>query len=116
MMFPKQAKKKKKKKHAKSILQPKEDKRCYLCMLLHGDYRIKTVQEHHICPGTANRAKSEGMGLKVNLCIEKHHEHGPEAVHVNAENARLLQRIAQAEYEKTHTHKEWMEKIGRNYL
>lgn len=116
MMFPKQTKKKKKKKHAKSILQPKEDKRCYLCMLLHGDYRIKAVQEHHICPGTANRTKSEEMGLKVNLCIEKHHEFGPEAVHRNQEYARLLQRIAQTEYEKSHTHAEWMSQIGRNFI
>ena len=71
LMFPKIKTKKKRKSHAKSILQDKEDKRCYLCMLLYGDNSIKRVQEHHICFGTANHAKAEEMGLKVNLCAEK---------------------------------------------
>lgn len=107
--------KKKRKKHGKSILQPKEDKRCYLCMILHDDYREKTVHEHHIIMGTANRAKSEELGLKVNLCLE-HHEFGQEAVHKNPETRRILERIAQERYEELHSHEEWMEHIGRNYL
>ena len=36
MMFPKPTKQKKRKKHKKSIMQPKGDRRCYLCMLLDG--------------------------------------------------------------------------------
>ena len=116
LMFPKIKTKKKRKSHAKSILQDKEDKRCYLCMLLYGDNSIKRVQEHHICFGTANHAKAEEMGLKVNLCAEKHHEAGPEAVHNTADVRRLLESEAQREYEKTHTRQEWMNHIGRNYL
>lgn len=116
LMHPKETRKKKRKKHAQSIMQEKSEKRCYLCMLLEGDYRIKEVQEHHVCFGTANRAKSEAMGLKVNLCIERHHETGPQAAHRNAEMARILQREAQKAYEETHTRDEWMAEIGRNYL
>lgn len=108
--------KKKRKKHGVSILQAKEDKCCYLCMLLDGDHREKRVQEHHVVFGTANRAVSEELGLKVNLCVDRHHEFGKEAVHNNHENARILQREAQKIFERTHSHEEWMERIGRNYL
>lgn len=41
-------KKKEKVKKMKSILQAKEDKRCYLCMMLKGDHSIKQTEEHHI--------------------------------------------------------------------
>lgn len=115
-LFPKSGIRKKRKKHGKSILQPKEDKRCYLCMLLYGDYREKTVQEHHIIFGRGNRAISEELGLKVNLCTERHHEHGREAVHNNHEMARILQEEAQKKFEEIYTHEEWMQRIGRNYI
>ena len=46
---------------------------------------------------------------------DQHHEHGPDAVHVNHEMARILQADAQETYEQTHTREEWMERIGRNY-
>lgn len=105
----------KRKKHAKSILQPKEDKRCYLCMRLYGDYREQYVEEHHIIFGTAGRAISEELGLKVNLCVP-HHTAGKEAVHNNHKMARELQREAQQIFERTHSHEEWMDRIGRNYL
>lgn len=116
LMYPKTGKKKKRKKHAQSILQAKGDKRCYLCMKLYGDYSIKRVQEHHIVFGHANRAISEELGLKANLCVDRHHESGEEAVHNNHEMARILQRDAQEIFEQTHSHKEWMDRIGRNYL
>lgn len=63
-MFPKTSGKKKRKKHAKSIMQPDRDKHCYLCMLLHDDYQEKNVEEHHVIPGTWGRQKSEELGLK----------------------------------------------------
>ena len=44
MMFPKPTKKKRKK-HKKSIMQPKGDRRCYLCMLLDGDFTCKPLPE-----------------------------------------------------------------------
>lgn len=57
--------------------------------MMAGDYSVKSVQEHHIIMGTSGRAKSEELGLKVNLC-ENHHIYGPEAVHNNAQNRRTL--------------------------
>lgn len=115
LMFPKAPAKKKRKKHAKSILQPAGEKRCFLCMELYGDYQEKEVEEHHIIPGTANRAKSEELGLKCNLCLE-HHRNSPEAVHTNAANALILKQKAQEAYEQTHSRREWMKEIGKNYL
>lgn len=105
---------KKRKKHTPSILQDKEDKRCFLCMMA-GDYSVKRVQEHHVIMGTSGRAKSEELGLKVNLC-EKHHIYGAEAVHNNAQNRRILEMAAQEAYERTHTRSGWMQEIGRDYL
>lgn len=113
MKFPKPQRRKKRKKHKASILHRK-DGTCYLCML-RGDYRIHPiVHEHHIYDGP-NRAISEAEGLKAYLC-PKHHINGPEAVHSNQTNMRLLQREAQKAYERTHTRAEFMALIGRNYL
>lgn len=97
----------------KSILQ-KKDGRCYLCMMLHGDDGIKTVQEHHIIYGTANRKLSERYGLKVYLCLY-HHEEGPEAVHRNAELSGMLKALAQRAFRKRFPDKDWMSIFGRNY-
>ena len=78
MMFPKPTKKKRKK-HKKSIMQPKGDRRCYLCMLLDGDFTYKPyLEEHHVLFGNTH-AFAEAEGLKVNLCLE-HHRNGPAAV------------------------------------
>ncbi|WP_432334196.1 hypothetical protein [Coprococcus comes] len=69
MMFPKPIKKKRKK-HKKSIMQPKGDRRCYLCMLLDGDFTYKPyLEEHHVLFGNTH-AFAEAEGLKVNLCLE----------------------------------------------
>lgn len=70
MMFPKPTKQKKRKKHKKSIMQPKGDRRCYLCMLLDGDFTYKPyLEEHHVLFGNTH-AFAEAEGLKVNLCLE----------------------------------------------
>lgn len=115
MMFPKPTKQKKRKKHKKSIMQPKGDCRCYLCMLLDGDFTYKPyLEEHHVLFGNTH-AFAEAEGLKVNLCLE-HHRNGPAAVHNNAKNARILMGKAQEVYERTHTREEWMKNAGKNYL
>ena len=102
--------------HKKSILQPKSDRRCYLCMLLDNDYSYKRqLHEHHVLFGDTHTF-AEKEGLKVNLCVEKHHKEGPEAVHNNYENARILMAIAQREWEKEHSREEWMDRTGWNYL
>lgn len=88
---------------------------CYLCAKLNSDYREKYTEEHHILYGSGKRELSEGEGLKVYLCRE-HHREGQQAVHGNREIRELLCRIAQEEYEQTHTHEEWMKLSGKNYL
>ena len=114
IMFPKPRRKKKRKKHRASILHEK-DGTCYLCMKLNRDYRIhKTIHEHHVYGG-ANRAVSEAEGFKVYLCLG-HHIDGPEAVHNNQGNMRIIQEDCQRAYEKTHTRQQFRELTGRNYL
>lgn len=129
MAFPKQSwkqkpgKKKKIKfkngpKHRKvpSIMQDDHDNRCYLCMLLDNDYHAKPTQEHHVIFGSGRRNLSDEYGLRVRLCVEKHHEHGPESVHNNQKNAELLKRKAQECFEEEHPELDWMEVIRKNYL
>ena len=100
-------------KHKRSILH-KKDGECYLCAKLDHDYRIRRVFEHHVYGGP-NRRISEEEGFKVYLCL-KHHTDGPEAVHRNIQNMRLVQRDCQRAYEKTHTRQQFMDLIGRSYL
>ena len=85
-------------------------------MLLRDDYNAREdLQEHHAMPGTANRRLSERYGLKVYLCIG-HHLVGPDAVHNNIRLRRLLQANAQMAFERKHSHEEWMEAFGRNFI
>ena len=114
MAFPKPMRQKKRKKHKKSILKTRKGV-CYLCARLNGDYRIKYTEEHHILYGGGRRTRAEGEGIKVYLCIP-HHREGQQAVHNNRKIRELLCRTAQEEYERIHTHDEWMEIAGKNYL
>lgn len=114
MMFPKKPKKKKRKRHRKSILHCK-DGTCYLCMKLDGNYCTHSVLHDHHVYGGPSRPASEREGFKVYLCL-RHHTDGPEAVHNNKGNRRILQRDCQRVYERNHTRQQFMELIGRNYL
>ncbi len=114
MAFPKPGKKKKRKKHKKSILRTQKGV-CYLCARLNDDYTKKATEEHHILFGSGRREIAEAEGIKVDLCID-HHRTGQQAVHNCRETRELLCRIAQEEYEQTHTHREWMQIAGKNYL
>lgn len=114
MAFPKPQRTKKRKKHKESIL-PTQKGICYLCARLNGDYRQKYTEEHHILFGGGGRQKAEGEGIKVDLCLY-HHRIGQQAVHNNQEMRELLCRIAQEEYEKTHTREEWRKISRKNYL
>ena len=100
----------------KSIMQDEHDKRCYLCMLLHGDYNEKVTQEHHVVFGSGRRSLSTEYGLTVRLCVDEHHEVGPESVHNNQEIAELLKRKAQERFMEEYPDLDWMEVIKRNYL
>lgn len=99
----------------KSIMQKKQDKTCYLCMMLHSDFSLKQTQEHHVIFGNANRRISEQYGLKVYLCLE-HHEEGREAVHKNAANALLVKKEAQKAFEKRWPELSFREIFGKNFL
>lgn len=79
-----------------------------------GLWKKYPLHEHHVYGGT-NRTVSEENGFKVYLCLQ-HHIDGPEAVHNNIENTRIIQRDCQETYEKTHTRQQFMDLIGRNYL
>jgi len=114
MAFPKPVKRKKKKKHMKSILRTVKGI-CYICANDLGDYSHKKTEEHHIRFGSGLRDISEAAGLIVNLCIP-HHRTGPDAAHNNKDTRIKLCRIAQTEFEKTNSRAEWMRISGRNYL
>lgn len=113
LMFPKPKWKKKKKRHPPSIL-PSDKHICFLCAR-NGDYSYKQTEEHHVFFGEGLRDKSEEYGFKCRLCLE-HHRTGPEAVHNNQETREYLCRIFQQQYERTHTHEEFMELVHKNYL
>ncbi len=114
MAFPKSTGKKKRKSHKKSILKSQKGV-CFLCDLLYGDHSKQYTEEHHIMYGSGQRELSEADGLKVDLC-RTHHKDGVEAVHNNREMRELLCRMAQAEYERTHTREEWKARYKKNYL
>lgn len=101
---------------SKSILHNKDDGTCYLCMMLRGDYdRRNYLEEHHAIPGNPGRNLSERYGLKVYLCVS-HHREGPEAVHNNIDNMRLIQQAAQQSFIKKYSDEKWMEIFGRSYI
>ena len=114
LMYPKVPAKKKRKKHKVSILQA-HDGTCYLCRRLHDDCRIHAYLERHHVFGGADRDKSEAEGLTVYLCVA-HHREGPEAAHLNRYINRILQQDAQMVYEAQHSHEEFMELIGKNFI
>ena len=89
-----------------SILQ--DDKVCYLCGKQYG------LECHHIFAGVANRRISEKHGLKVWLCAACHR--GTEGAQYSKETNLRLKQEAQAAFEQTHSHGEWMALIRKNYL
>ena len=91
----------------KSILQT--EKECYFCK------SKQMLEEHHIFPGNPGRKISEKNGFKVYLCHYCHNE-PPFGVHFNRENMDTLKADCQRKYEETHTRKEFMNLIGRNFL
>ncbi len=115
LMYPKHAKKKKRKCHGKSIMHSKESGYCYLCALLHGDYTYKPTEEHHVVFGSGQREISEQYGLKVYVC-KKHHRAGPEAPHSNQEIRELLCKLAQERFETTYPRERWTSIFKKNYL
>ncbi len=81
---------------------------CYLC----GRAREAV---HHIYFGTALRKISDKNGFIVPLCANCHNM-SDKAVHFDKAKDLALKQACQREYEKLHTHEEFMKLIGRNYL
>ena len=99
----------------KSIMHNKEDGTCFLCMVLNSDYQTRSnLEEHHVFMGPSKK-KSERFGIKVYLCHE-HHTGSPEAVHVNYDTCRLLQRMGQQAFMEKYPDKDFMSIFGKNYL
>ena len=92
----------------KSIVQDLSVERCFVC----GSTR--DLELHHIMHGTANRRWSTRLGLVCWLC--RTHHTGKFGVHSDPILNRTLQAEAQAAFEKTHTHQEWMNIFRKNYL
>lgn len=91
---------------SKSILQTK--KRCLLCET------TLNLEKHHVMHGTANRVLAERYGLWVYLCAA--HHRGPMSPHKDVNIDIGLKMAAQKRFEELHSHDEWMEVFGRNYL
>ncbi len=114
--FPKPKFKKKRRHHAESIMQPKNDGQCWICSRVYGCYRKYTyLEKHHVFFGNGRREISEANGFTVWLC-PAHHTAGPDAVHRNQRMNRLVQRATQDRFEVNHTREEFMALIGRNYI
>lgn len=115
MLFPKEPKKKKRKRKTTSIMQEK-DRTCYLCRKLNGDLsRKRDIHEHHVFGGTANRKLSEQYGLKVYLCPD-HHLTGPDAVHRNTRTMTMIRKDGQEAFVRHYPELDFVELFGKSYL
>lgn len=96
-------------KRPKSILKT-EKGICYLCQ------KQGPTELHHILHGTGYRKIADKLGLVVYLCHDCHQ--GTDGIHGKNGHERDidLKKIAQHTYEHLHSHEEWMQIVGRNYL
>jgi hypothetical protein len=112
---------------AKSIIQAHTDqysRECFLCreeadrMGYYGELQHTGLHKHHFIYGGfgALRKKAEHYGLWGYVCIERHHEYGPEAPHANAEVDKHLKQVAQAAFEQKYSRELFMQEFGKNYM
>lgn len=94
---------------AKSIIQPDKSE-CFLCAF-EGKPSPEYLEKHHFMHGTANRRLAERHGLWGYLCKDHHTR-----LHDKGENDLFLMQVAQGRFEVLHSHEEWMEIFGKNYL
>lgn len=87
--------------------------KCFLCG------KFTSLEQHHIfrCVGGASRAKSDRLGLTVDLCRGCHQE-SPESAHRDAGTDRRLKRYGQmkAMLEQGWDVDTFIQEFGRNYL
>lgn len=100
----------------KSIMHPKTDRTCYLCMKLHGVYdEMNNLEEHHVFGGVANRPLSTKFGLLVYLC-PGHHRSSNEAVHVNSAVSQMVHEDAQRKFQDAYPELDFVKIFGKNYI
>jgi hypothetical protein len=83
-------------------------KECYFC------HSVTHLEKHHVFGG-AYRGKSESNNFTVTLCHWCHNE-PPDGVHFNKDRRNYLKRIAQKEFEQTHTREQFIAEFGKNYI
>lgn len=94
-------------KYKKSILTADMGK-CYLCG------RTVCIEVHHIFGGYRRKTSTQN-GFVVPLCTTCHNT-PPNGVHYNKERRRLLQEECERKFLETHSYREWMSLMGRNFL
>ena len=90
-----------------SIVQ--KNKCCFVCGTTQG------LHKHHIFYGRANRKLSEKWGCWCWLC-GRHHNLSSEGVHFNKPLDLHLKKESQQRFEFLHSHEEFMEIFGKNYI
>lgn len=70
------------------------------------------VEMHHVFFGH-NRKACDRLGYMIPLC--RYHHTGPQGIHFNKGMELFYKRLAQEDFEKTHTREEFMKLIGKNY-
>ena len=99
--------------YAPSILQD-DDSYCLICL---GNVYNDPLNRHEVFGGPF-REKSKRLGLWCCLCHSRHHQHGPESVHQNAETALQLKKLAQHTAMEKYgwSAKDFIREFGKNYL
>ena len=92
----------------KSIIQPEEQRRCYICG------SVRALERHHVF-GAYNRRKSEKYGLTVLLCHNCHNE-PPTGAHHCKQTMDYLHWVGQQAFEAAYPDKDFISIFGRNYL
>lgn len=91
----------------KSILIDSNDQRCFYS-------KIPTREVHHVMNGNAYRDKADEDGLWIYVTRSRHDwlHNTPDG----KKEMKRLKKMAQCEYEKTHSHEEWMRRYHKNYV
>lgn len=73
------------------------------------------INIHHVFHGVCNRHLADEDGYIIPLC-HYHHNGSTRAIHFNRELDLYWKRIAQEDYENTHTREEFIKRYGKSYL
>lgn len=85
-------------------------------MMLYGDDSWKEVlHKHHVFQGNGTRDRSEDNGLTVWLC-PRHHDVGPESVHFNKKNDKLLKVYAKRVFLETNPDVRFLDLFWKEYV